>query len=54
MSLKLKSFAKSDAGAANLSKGNMEESSDEDISYLPPGKMISDFTNNLTVCLTLL
>ena len=39
MSLKLRDFAKSDGGSANLSNGNLvEESSDEDISYLPPGK----------------
>ena len=41
MSLKLRDFAKSDGGSANLLKGNLEESSDEDISYLPAGKTIT-------------
>lgn len=39
MSLKLKDWAKSDAGSANLSRSHLEDSSDDDISYLPPGSM---------------
>ena len=37
MSLKLKDFAKSDAGSENVSRGTVEDSSDDEISYLPPG-----------------
>ena len=37
MSLKLKDFAKSDAGSENVSRDTMEDSSEDEISYLPPG-----------------
>ena len=38
MSLKLKDFAKSDAGSANMSSSQLEDSSDEDV-YMPPGEI---------------
>ena len=37
MSLKLRDFAKSDAGSENVSRDNLEDNSDDEISYLPPG-----------------
>ena len=37
MSLKLKDFAKSDAGSENVSRGTVDDSSEDEISYLPPG-----------------
>ena len=37
MSLKLRDFAKSDAGSENVSRDNVEDNSDDEISYLPPG-----------------
>lgn len=41
MSLKLKDFAKSDAGSENVSRGTGEDSSEDEISYLPPGSSSS-------------
>ena len=37
MSLKLRDFAKSDARSENVSRDNVEDNSEDEISYLPPG-----------------